>query len=110
MTANVRNAEYTALSYKWDHSNQSQKVWLNSEQIEISMNLSTFLQRTQRRSMNTLYWIHEICIQQRDVLEKQHQVMLMHEIYRHAAQIVVMSDSAGQPVSSGIYSPMTLAV
>lgn len=83
--------EYTALSYAWGDITKYGTIKISDrKELSISENLWRFLD-TQRRSIAEprLFWIDAVCIDQDNVLERNHQVALMKRIYSRADEVYV---------------------
>lgn len=84
---------YTALSYTWDTSQDSNAyILLNGIRKSVGKNLWDFLHRY-RFSYKTnhdavLLWVDAVCIDQRNITERNHQVPLMRRIYTEARQVI----------------------
>ena len=83
---------YRALSYTWGPEKPTHRVLINDQVFEVRQNLYDFLVMASERCMTTFsdeLWIDQICINQDDVLEKNHQVSMMASIYEKAEEVVV---------------------
>lgn len=83
---------YTALSYTWGADEVEQNFILvdSCTLIPLRKNLFNFL--SHQRSIikePTLYWIDAICIKQNDILERNHQVGIMKELYVNAFVVYI---------------------
>ena len=77
---------YIALSYVWgSRSKNLPKVSVNGGHLHVTKNLLSFLKVIQRSKWRNVYfWADQISLNQQDVLERDHQVRLMGEIYSKA--------------------------
>jgi hypothetical protein len=83
--------EYTAVSYTWGPPEDvcSSPIWIDGKAFTVRNNLFSVL-RTLRHSKDVrTFWIDAIAINQKDVIEKNHQVGLMAQIYRTAETVKV---------------------
>ena len=84
---------YSALSYEWgDPSSLHVSILIDEEVFRVRKNLFDFLSSfsEQTKDPQTLeLWIDAICIDQGDVLEKNHQVQQMKSIYQRAERVIV---------------------
>ena len=80
---------FEALSYVWGDPEITLPIVVDSYTIKVTTNLYSALQHLRQPSEPRWVWIDAICINQNDVREKTHQVNLMREIYRSAAQGLV---------------------
>lgn len=85
---------YKALSYTWGEPNiqRDRHILIDGKEFMVRENLYCFLQTLP--GDETLFWIDQICIDQSNVLEQNHQVQFMSNIYRGAAEVVVWLGSA----------------
>lgn len=92
---------YIALSYTWGdpltHPYSAEKpsrmVWVNSKQFTITPNLYDALDhwrgwKVEIGTVRPLLWVDAICIDQSDLIERNHQVGLMSQIYSKAALVL----------------------
>lgn len=83
---------YKALSYTWGPSSPSREVLLGDQVFSTSENLYAFLENLHGNSGTSAddwLWIDQLCIDQQNVLERNHQVSQMAEIYRSASEVIV---------------------
>ncbi|KAF2964103.1 hypothetical protein GQX73_g9476 [Xylaria multiplex] len=81
--------EYEALSYCWGSATLVTEVQCDGIPITISANLAAALQIFRRERSSRMLWVDAICINQKDVGEKEHQVPLMGQIYSKAVAVQV---------------------
>lgn len=74
---------YEALSYVWGTPDFTEPIDLNGEPFFVTKNLATALRhlRPGIRERPRKIWVDAICINQNDILERNHQVTLMKDIY-----------------------------
>jgi hypothetical protein len=93
----VEDGHYTALSYEWGTQDMLHKITVVGDRgqsqgyIDITTNLKNALQnlRDSPDVEQKRFWIDQICINQKDTVEKGHQVHFMTRIYKLAAKVVV---------------------
>jgi hypothetical protein len=89
--------QYIALSYAWGPPPATRSIWIDGHQVPIRENLWLFLCQVRKRSQqwswenlgNWMYgpgawkylWVDALCIDQGSIVEKNHQVQKMSEIY-----------------------------
>lgn len=92
------SADYDALSYAWHdptlYSEEQRKtkhnLLVNGKILEIGMNLAAFLKSARaKQDESRQIWIDAICINQKDVYERNSQVLRMRRIYQKASQVVI---------------------
>ncbi|KAI1113845.1 HET-domain-containing protein [Nemania sp. NC0429] len=80
--------KFGAISYAWGSGERSTSITCNDkdEVLEITPNCSHALYSLQRLTAETPYlWIDAICINQKDLVERSHQVLIMGKIYAAAS-------------------------
>lgn len=80
---------YSAVSYMWGSINSTQKIYVNGCIFTIGQNLWHFLDYIRKNVRNGYFWIDQICIQQNDSAERNHQVKMMGLIYEKASEVLV---------------------
>jgi hypothetical protein len=82
---------YKALSYVWGEPQMTGIILLDGKRLAITESLETALRRLRPATGKPALriWIDQICINQRDTVERNQQVQLMHAIYRRASQVLV---------------------
>ncbi|KAH7091383.1 heterokaryon incompatibility protein-domain-containing protein [Paraphoma chrysanthemicola] len=83
-----KNTVYTALSYTWGPPPSTETILVNGAPFKVRQNLYDFLYMAWWMSMEQYFWIDQICIDQQNTEEKNHQIKLMGLIY-HQAQGVL---------------------
>jgi hypothetical protein len=81
---------YKALSYTWGEKNPDTDmvIWIGNTLFYVHENLYHFL-RTILEEDETLYWMNQISINQSAILERNHQVEFMGQIYKSALEVIV---------------------
>lgn len=79
---------YTCLSYVWGDTSERQLIMINGRPFFVHHNLWEFLRVAQVYYQFTPLWIDAICIDQEAVLERNHQVRHMGEIFSRAVQVI----------------------
>jgi hypothetical protein len=83
-------ASYTCLSYTWGPSEPSKSILINGQLFTARQNLFDFLDMARQTIVTTMtYWIDALCINQENVLERNHQVAQMGDIYSRAVCVYV---------------------
>lgn len=93
---------YEALSYTWGNASDLIPCPINgNSHIMISRNLFCALQHLAAENNEDRYlWIDQLCINQRDLIEKGHQVERMTQIYQKSAVTIIWlgEDSSGDAI------------
>ncbi|KAF1993317.1 hypothetical protein P154DRAFT_383897, partial [Amniculicola lignicola CBS 123094] len=79
--------QFDALSYVWGPPEPCKQLEINGEVFKISPNLHEAIYSLSR--VNSLHnlWVDAVCINQMDLQERHHQVMMMADIYRSASTV-----------------------
>jgi hypothetical protein len=83
--------DYAALSYVWGSPTDTRTLLLNDRQIPVQKNLEIGLRALSRRADfhgGYKLWIDALCINQRDIQERSHQIGKMKMIYSEALSVV----------------------
>ncbi|KAF6796527.1 heterokaryon incompatibility protein [Colletotrichum sojae] len=90
--------EYDAISYTWGGEDnimaKTGRISVNSQEFSVTPNCETALRRMRLRWSRRTVWIDAICIDQDDVNERGHQVLLIPQIYSRARQVVIYTGEA----------------
>lgn len=97
-------SDHICLSYRWNISGQKKLIKVNGADFYVNRNVWDFLYMARDKYPGQRFWIDAICIDQRNVAEKNHQVPQMGRIYAQASQIVVWL----WPESGSIQSSLSL--
>ena len=82
--------EYVALSYVWGTASDPEPFSCSRQDIIIGKNLGQALRHVRPESGNGLFiWVDALCINQRDIEEKNAQVAMMRDIYWFAEEVKV---------------------
>lgn len=81
--------EYIALSYAWGKNVRDKIINLNGTRFQVGNNLWWFLHHMRLRNQYVNFWIDAICIDQSNVMERNHQVQTMRKIYSNAQSVSV---------------------
>jgi hypothetical protein len=87
---------YRAISYMWGPLEPEHDLIVDNKRLSIRSNLRSLLLNLRTvpisghmATESYYFWIDQICINQSDTLERNHQVRLMSEIYTHCQSVVV---------------------
>jgi hypothetical protein len=96
--------KYNAVSYVWgqDDPSGSHNVSINGTLMPVRPNIWHFLEQMRKETFEDLLWIDAICINQRDIAERGHQVAVMGQIYEKAAEVQVWLGGANKPVQQAM--------
>lgn len=85
------NPKYAAISYVWGVDQMPYKMHVGENQvIPLTKSLHVLLKdlRASQNISTMTFWVDQICIDQENDLEKNHQVGLMSEIYKSATEVI----------------------
>lgn len=102
-----RTPDYRALSYTWGSSGSMQHIWLNNQIFAVRLNLFKFLEAFRAQLFNNRgsgehkadvqwLWVDQICVDQSVLLERNHQVQMMADIYKRALYVYVWLGEADE--------------
>lgn len=73
--------QFEALSYQWGPPDRLKPVRINGQEVFVRGSLHSFLFALCQRDQVSPIWVDAICIDQRNVQERNHQVAMMGVIY-----------------------------
>lgn len=92
------DACYAALSYVWGDPNVTEEIIVNDIVFPVTTNLASALRQFEKTGFPTdgakssckitRLWVDAICINQKDIQERNHQVTLMASIYNDATAVL----------------------
>ncbi|KAI0006777.1 heterokaryon incompatibility protein-domain-containing protein [Xylariaceae sp. FL0662B] len=80
--------DYKALSYVWGEQNMMDFIYLDGKRLDITRNLGLALRKLRSTKSPKLIWVDQICIDQKNTVERNRQVKLMHAIFKNADKVV----------------------
>jgi hypothetical protein len=86
-SVDLRRWKYKALSYEWGDPNLSRTIVVDGMKLYVTENLWQALFHLQKDTRLPI-WIDSICINQCNLLERNHQVSMMKEIYGSASMVL----------------------
>ena len=81
--------KYKAISYAWGVPVFPRTLQLPSGEIPLTESLFSALKRFRSESESVRLWADAVCINQDGILEKNHQVTVMYQIYERAEEVLV---------------------
>jgi hypothetical protein len=85
--------EFEALSYAWGSTDDPIDIWVEAEskteRLTVTQNLAEALQHLRYEDQPRILWVDAICINQRDISERNSQVKRMADIYTLSSRVVV---------------------
>ncbi|KAL7928956.1 heterokaryon incompatibility domain-containing protein [Trichoderma chlorosporum] len=80
---------FEALSYTWGPPSVTKDIIINGVAFPVTTNLYAFLETYQKVNQGVDLWIDAICVNQSDLLEKNHQIPMMNMIYAAARSLII---------------------
>lgn len=87
--------DYEALSYVWGDPDVTLPIFVGKKRYDVTINLECTMRYIRLPDRDRIMWIDALCINQRDLLEKNHQVGQMRHIYVNAKQVLVWLGEEG---------------
>ena len=83
-----------ALSYVWGDARQNGSIDIDERSLEITTSLEVALQHIRHENRVLRIWADGICINQRDIHDRDTQVAFMGPIYATARQTIIFLGAA----------------
>jgi Heterokaryon incompatibility protein (HET)/Clr5 domain len=80
---------YEALSYNWGDLTRRRTIMVNKKAEQITNNLYDAIKALRYPNRTRVLWIDAICINQRDVEDRNYQVSIMNKIYEGAMHVCI---------------------
>jgi Heterokaryon incompatibility protein (HET) len=82
--------KYQAVSYTWGKLKKTHHIKISSEyRFAITKSLATALRQLVHDCYTGYLWIDQICIDQTNIEERNHQVGVMGDIYKNAEEVMI---------------------
>jgi Heterokaryon incompatibility protein (HET) len=94
---------YQALSYCWGDPEDTEMISCDDVMVPVTRSLEAALRNLRLRDRPRMLWADAVCINQRNVSERSHQVSIMALIYKYAAQVVVWLGEASPTSESAFW-------
>ncbi|OTB02997.1 hypothetical protein M426DRAFT_264004 [Hypoxylon sp. CI-4A] len=79
---------FEALSYVWGDMNDTLPIQVQDRDTKVTRNLEGALRRLRSQHEIRRLWVDAVCINQRDALERNHQVRMMGTVYERAERVI----------------------
>lgn len=83
----LKNPDFEALSWAWGDESITQSITLNKQPFDIPSTLASALRGLRQEQHSLTLWVDYLCINQANLLERNHQVQLMGRIYAEACTV-----------------------
>ncbi len=80
---------FEALSYVWGRHTSWDSIVCDGKDIQLTTNLAIALKRLRHPTEDRVIWVDQICINQKDLVERSQQVRHMNSIYQKASKVLV---------------------
>src|SRR2546423_4132352 len=80
---------YEALSYTWGDPSDTRPIILDGCEVRVTVNLESALRRLRQPDTNRVLWADALCIDQSDLEERNHQLVLMRDIFQNCDKAVI---------------------
>ena len=80
---------YVALSYVWGDPDLVEAITCDNATLRVTKNLKTALRYLRHTTETRVFWIDAICINQKDIVERNSHVQSMKEIYSSAQEVLI---------------------
>lgn len=88
--------EYVAISYSWEPLHLAEDTNINGTLHRVSTTVADALRYLRHEDKDRYVWLDQICINQRDDMEKSDQVQHMHAIYSDAERVIAWLGPASE--------------
>ncbi|KAI0386961.1 heterokaryon incompatibility protein-domain-containing protein [Hypomontagnella monticulosa] len=100
-----KSVEYDALSYVWGKNSSEPdppQLNLGDAELEITPNLDQALRNLRDEHQSRTFWVDAVCINQKNINERNQQVAMMRTIYEKAMRVVVWLGPATEHMAAVI--------
>lgn len=87
---------YEALSYVWGAGGPSRQIFVGGLPQQVTQNLEIALRYLRHSSQIRVLWVDAICINQKDIPERNTQVIHMGDVYRSASRVIAWLGEEGE--------------
>jgi hypothetical protein len=102
---------YTALSYAWGPYENLQKILCSGgAYLEVTPNLYHALKQIRHPSESQTFWIDAICVNQKDVDERNQQVAQMKHIYSQSQKLLIWLGDLGSKAAHELIARLASVV
>ncbi|KAH7131240.1 heterokaryon incompatibility protein-domain-containing protein [Dactylonectria macrodidyma] len=96
------SVDYEAISYIWGTEDATHQITIDGKSFSIRPHLLSILLALRLPNQSRTVWVDAVCINQRDVRERNHQVLQMNAVYAQARQVNVWLGEADECTLRGI--------
>lgn len=106
---------FNALSYVWGDPTVTEAILVNGHRIQVTTNLASALGYAphhlseSKHATSMKLWVDAICINQKDIAEKNRQVSLMKDIYSQSGIVLCWLGSPSDPIHAAMNAVESVA-
>ncbi|KAH7276097.1 heterokaryon incompatibility protein-domain-containing protein, partial [Fusarium solani] len=106
---------FNALSYVWGDPTVTEAILVNGHRIQVTTNLASALGYAphhlseSKHATSMKLWVDSICINQKDIAEKNRQVSLMKDIYSQSGIVLCWLGSPSDPIHAAMNAVESVA-
>jgi len=93
---------FDALSYVWGNADKTELIFCDGHTLLITPNCGSAMRHLRNKKSPSALWIDAICIDQDSLIDRNHQVSLMGEIYKAANHVFIWLGSGSPEVDHAI--------
>ncbi|KAI1813780.1 HET-domain-containing protein [Poronia punctata] len=82
-------ADYEAVSYCWGESWKTESILLDGRPYPVTTTLFDGLKYLRQKTAPRRLWIDSLCINQKDIAERSHEILKMRKIYKLARGVLI---------------------
>jgi hypothetical protein len=102
---------YTALSYAWGLQKNLQKISCSgTRSLEVTPNLYQALRHIRHPTESRTFWIDALCVDQKDIQERNQQVAQMKHIYSQSQKLVIWLGDSGSEAACDLITRLATLV
>jgi hypothetical protein len=94
---------YEAASYVWGDPSPTKSILVDGRRLAITKSAYDIIQKRRSYWHETVIWIDQICINQKNDQEKNSQVQIMNVIYKEAARVIAFLGESGDAHSVQLF-------
>jgi len=83
---------YEAISYVWGDPRPRRRIRCNGRRFLVADNLGDAIRNVRRKDEARVIWVDALCVNQLNLGERSHQVLLMREIYTKSKRTLICLD------------------
>ncbi|PMD39548.1 hypothetical protein L207DRAFT_460231 [Hyaloscypha variabilis F] len=97
---------YEAISYIWGDPRPRRRIRCNGRRFLVADNLGDAIRNVRRKDEDRVIWVDALCVNQSNLGERSHQVLLMRDIYTQSKRTLICLDIKPSTGSGKVYWQM----